>query len=659
MAFLFLAVLPLAAAVQTPAYLILADSQFVGSQPLQALVDFRQSSGANVTVVNVDSIGSTQMQIKSFIHEFDSLVSPSPLSVLLVGATSRIPMYTFWYGNHSSDMYYGCTDGDSDLVIDATVGRLPARNASELSGMVGKIVSYESDTSGHWRDTALLVGSQPISGYPSFRPMLSVVKNSINPTGWAMAFVEGYGDVPGASGLALYNFINAGTGLVVYNGNGTQDSWLNWSADTAYPSYLSWYAASQTNGTRAPIVLSCAPYTAVPDTNSSLSDAFLQNVNGGAAAFFRATGYVVQGLDSIYNMSHFVSEGLYTYGLPLGKAHQYALYRMNLAFESDTNLNILDDITMYTLAGDPNTRVPHTTAHNHINSLVWFVPHGGSIQHAIDSCGDGAVIWVDSGTYLHFMNCDEQFTTTGKILDIRSIYGPQKTFIDGRDSITAVRSRSLDFVLDGFTVMHGHGDHSITGGGGIATNGTTVITRCIIRNNRSPYCAGGIELHNGGYYTIENCLFAFNSYQEDGTGTSQIHGAGIGLDCTSLTPTITNCDFICNDGAIDDAAMEGERNCIHYGNHYGGSYYDDTLFHFYNLTGSSPFESFDTSATRGYLGTLSGSLRLKKDSPLINAGKNNLLPPSCYFDLDNNPRIHIKNALTGGTVDVGCYESQY
>jgi hypothetical protein len=113
-----------------------------------------------------------------------------------------------------------------------------------------------------------------------------------------------------------------------------------------------------------------------------------------------------------------------------------------------------------------------------------------TISDAINACGTGDSILVMPGTY------NENINYGGRGIEITSLSGPEVTIIDGNSSGSVVwmyGEPSSNTVLDGFTVQNG----SSPLGGGILTDGSPMITNCIIKDNLAQLGGGIYHLQNG------------------------------------------------------------------------------------------------------------------------------------------------------------------
>ena len=139
-------------------------------QSMQAWIDYRQSQGQSVAVVNSQSDTKT---LTTGIQEASDektryvvLVGDAPVIGTKADVSRQVPTHylkttvTAKWGSSptmASDMPFG--DFDQDKIPDAAVGRLPVQRAVELDQFIDRIIAYErSDDFGSWRGQVQLVG---------------------------------------------------------------------------------------------------------------------------------------------------------------------------------------------------------------------------------------------------------------------------------------------------------------------------------------------------------------------------------------------------------------------------------------------------------------------------------------------------------------------
>ncbi|HEY5911616.1 MAG TPA: choice-of-anchor Q domain-containing protein, partial [Verrucomicrobiae bacterium] len=173
--------------------------------------------------------------------------------------------------------------------------------------------------------------------------------------------------------------------------------------------------------------------------------------------------------------------------------------------------------------------------------------------------------------------------------------------------------------------------------GGGASGG--MLNNCTLTDNSGGYAGGGA---NGA--TLNNCTLSGNSCVEGGGGVSG--------------GTLNNCTLTGNSASIGGGANGGTlNNCIVYYNSApnGPNYYGSTFN--YSCTAPMPTNGAGNIAAAPWFVVTNGwgNLRLRSNSPCINAGNNAYLTNSYFInslDLGGQPRV------VSGTVDIGAYEFQ-
>ncbi|HSU54676.1 MAG TPA: choice-of-anchor Q domain-containing protein [Candidatus Dormibacteraeota bacterium] len=245
------------------------------------------------------------------------------------------------------------------------------------------------------------------------------------------------------------------------------------------------------------------------------------------------------------------------------------------------------------------------------------------IQDAVDVALSGDEIVAANGTYSNSRIQADSAVTLDKSVSLRSVNGPQFTRIQAPESARCVTMDNGGANLSGFTLT---GGYLLAGFGGGVSGGT--LNNCIVTQNRTADSGGGAAL-----CTLNNCTL---------TGNSAAYGFGGG----AYGCTLNNCTLTGNSTQADGggAAYCTLNNCIVYSNTAPSG-----------PLGSSPdfyqcAQSYCWSADPLFVNRTGGNLRLRSNSPCINAGLNAFPPAGA--DLDGNPRI------VGGTVDIGAYEFQ-
>jgi parallel beta-helix repeat protein len=175
-----------------------------------------------------------------------------------------------------------------------------------------------------------------------------------------------------------------------------------------------------------------------------------------------------------------------------------------------------------------------------------------------------------------------------------------------------------------------------SGGGMFNYRGSIILTSCIFNGNLATL--GGGVLINGSNATLTNCTFKSNSGSQLGGGIHNVEAA----------TTLTNCILWANragNRTDESAQIDGGTPNINYccvqswtGMWNGmGNICKNPLF-------------VDCDGDDNIVGNEDDNLRLLQNSPCIDTGDNNAVPPDVN-DYEGNPRI------VNDTVDMGAFES--
>lgn len=160
-------------------YLILAPTNFAGSTPINQFVNAKTAQGYNVAVYTVP-VGASNTDIKNYIQglwgtsnapDYILIAADTPCYfdvsnennyTMLPATASAIPNF-LGSGNRNAptDLYYACMGGSGDWYPDIAIGRMPARDLTELQTMISKtlyIMNGVFDYPGYLKRAAFMAG---------------------------------------------------------------------------------------------------------------------------------------------------------------------------------------------------------------------------------------------------------------------------------------------------------------------------------------------------------------------------------------------------------------------------------------------------------------------------------------------------------------------
>lgn len=197
---------------------------------MKPFVDWKNQRGLKTVLVDYSTIAANADELKTYVSDYYHQNGLTFL--LLVGDAQQIPSKQLplitTTGTGYSDSYYGMIDGN-DAYPEVIVGRFSAENASQVTTMVNRTISYEKDLGedATWLSSAVGIasaegGSQGDNGESDATHMENIRSK-------LMAF--GYTPVsqlydPGASKTNLISRINEGTGVINYVGHGADTYWV-------------------------------------------------------------------------------------------------------------------------------------------------------------------------------------------------------------------------------------------------------------------------------------------------------------------------------------------------------------------------------------------------------------------------------------------------
>ena len=318
-------------------YLILSTPEF--EEAVRRLVDWKRTLGFGVhTRLRGDW---TPERIKSAVKEVYRS-APSLYYLLIVGDHDDVPAedmartivnnkgYAFDY-RYVTDYYYGCVDGEGDVLADLYRGRLPVSTAMEAVTVVDKIIRYERNpvrdaafydmglhcayfedcfpdgtdgpgdgiedkrftlTSEEVRNYMLSKGKTVNRVYFAYDYNYSETDNYPPPTFWNKGEFAWGDSIPvelqrpyfawDGDSADIVRYIDEGAFYVLYRGHGTDSTWVQ-------PHFTGDNILSLANGDRLPVVFSINCETGSFQEDDCFAEVFLRKKGGGAVAVYAAT----------------------------------------------------------------------------------------------------------------------------------------------------------------------------------------------------------------------------------------------------------------------------------------------------------------------------------------------------------------------------------
>lgn len=318
-------------------YLILSTPEF--EEAVRRLADWKRTFGFGVhTRLRGDW---TPERIKSAVKEVYRS-APSLYYLLIVGDHDDVPAedmartivnnkgYAFDY-RYVTDYYYGCVDGEGDVLADLYRGRLPVSTAMEAVTVVDKIIRYERNpvrdaafydmglhcayfedcfpdgtdgpgdgiedkrftlTSEEVRNYMLSKGKTVNRVYFAYDYNYSETDNYPPPTFWNKGEFAWGDSIPvelqrpyfawDGDSADIVRYIDEGAFYVLYRGHGTDSTWVQ-------PHFTGDNILSLANGDRLPVVFSINCETGSFQEDDCFAEVFLRKKGGGAVAVYAAT----------------------------------------------------------------------------------------------------------------------------------------------------------------------------------------------------------------------------------------------------------------------------------------------------------------------------------------------------------------------------------
>lgn len=266
-------------AKNNPLYLIIVSDDYASSPSLKLFENFREQDFVVQTVTGT-SIGSTKDDYRDYIRNL------MPEYVLLVGRYGDFPTLVINYVDTvESYNYYVASSLHGHPAPDIPLGLFFAENETELSNIINKTISYETNLSSHPKKYYAHAGSiEVLPPWPvvEFNEEILTEMNEryFEPNGYDITLASANSDNPNNAWKDI-NMINSGIHFMIYHGHGNIH---RWSFGMGVP------GLSQLNNTVYPIILSfsCLTGTFSGEAGGEINDCLAQKMvanEHGAVAF--------------------------------------------------------------------------------------------------------------------------------------------------------------------------------------------------------------------------------------------------------------------------------------------------------------------------------------------------------------------------------------
>lgn len=281
--------------------LIIAPDAFLST--LSSLVNLKNEQGFVTTLVGLSTTGATTTGIKNYIQNAYNSWSTPPAYVLLVGDVNNgslsLPAFTGQSSGTVTDLYYGTVDG-SDWIPDIFVGRLPARNTTQLNTMINNLIAYHNLTGTEdWVKKASFLATND-SNYYEFAEATQdyVINTHTAPAGYTGTFPNStqsggdklYAVKYSAGNSQVVSAINNNRALISYTGHGSRSSWGG-------PYYNQSNIQNISNSGVFSVVTSFACITGDFNATESFGETWLLQAGKGAVTFIGASSSSFWGPD--------------------------------------------------------------------------------------------------------------------------------------------------------------------------------------------------------------------------------------------------------------------------------------------------------------------------------------------------------------------------
>ena len=242
---------------------------------IQPYADHKTSTGFNVNVVGVSTIGNNDTAIKAYIS---NMYESSDLGfVLLVGDAFHVDTGTHPFESGANDPQYGQISG-SDHYPEVIVGRFSAESGADVDTQVQRTIEFEEnqETQEEWYKNGTGIASAEGAGSGDDGEgdweHANVIREKLLDHGYGV--VDQIYDNNGGSSSMVTNAVNEGRGLINYTGHGSTTAWSTTGFNNSNVNGLS-------NTGKLPWIVSVACVNGQYNGPTCFAEAWLRATSGG------------------------------------------------------------------------------------------------------------------------------------------------------------------------------------------------------------------------------------------------------------------------------------------------------------------------------------------------------------------------------------------
>lgn len=248
-------------------------------ETLEPFIEWKTQQGYFLNVAYTDEIGTTASAIQNWIHgEYNAGTpnDPAPTFVVIVGDPGKVPASAVGSSsNQVTDLYYASVDGD--YFPEMYLGRLSARNTTELQNQLDKILyyqRYEFDDPSYLDDVTLIAGTDgtwnPAIGQPTVHYGTQNYFNAANGFNNVNAYLNSY--------AGCYDEERISVSIINFTAHCSSTSW-------AGPYLTVADVHNMTNTGKYPLAIGNCCQSAQFSVAESIGEAWVRAENKGAVAY--------------------------------------------------------------------------------------------------------------------------------------------------------------------------------------------------------------------------------------------------------------------------------------------------------------------------------------------------------------------------------------